>query len=77
MLHLENEPFIRLAINVNLIPLLDSGYYYDPMNPQQIYSNEDLKNVIYETPGGIIASDVGSGKTISIIGLINSGIMIN
>jgi len=71
MFNLENNPMLPVTGKVKALPFLDSGYYINPKDRTKLIK-EVVKTHI-EMPGGILASQVGSGKTISIIGLIAIG----
>lgn len=70
-LELNNE--IEYPIDLKYIPLLDTGFYFNPSDPKDIKKKNELKSIKYSMPGGILASEIGSGKTISVIGLISVG----
>jgi len=57
--------------DLSCIPLLDSGYYFKIEDQRTILTKNQVKTTKIYLPGGILASEVGSGKTISVIGLIS------
>jgi hypothetical protein len=76
MTKLESFPHIKIKRNLNALPFLDTGFYLDPKTPGKFMEFDGKNNKLYEDiflPGGVIASDVGSGKTVTTIGLVSVG----
>ena len=67
----EQDPYISLMTDLSYIPLLDSGFYFKINDISNILEKNKVKSTKVHLPGGILASDVGSGKTVSVIGLIS------
>jgi len=75
MFDLENYPAIRMKKTQSALPFLDSGYYIDPENLAQGFIKLDDKDDFVDifVPGGILASQIGSGKTVTTIALGSIG----
>ena len=70
----EKDPYLFLITDLSYIPLLDSGYYFkgnNLSNMSELVHKKQLKHSVINVPGGILASDVGLGKTISFIALMS------
>jgi hypothetical protein len=66
---------IKMKRKMNAMPFFDTGFYMDPKDFSRFmnFGEGDSPFEEISVPGGIIASDVGSGKTITTIGLITVG----
>jgi len=75
MFDLENYPAIRMKKTQSALAFLDSGYYIDPENLAQGFIKLDDKDDFVDifVPGGILASQIGSGKTVTTITLASIG----
>lgn len=68
----EKFPFIQLKTDINYIPLLDTGFYFHKHDKGRgIIKKDQISYSKIEVCGGILASEVGTGKTVSFIGLIS------
>jgi SNF2 family DNA or RNA helicase len=67
----------RLTMLTSCVPLLDTGFYYLPGNDTELITKTSLSNSSLPANCGILASETGSGKTISIIGLLSTDIVLN
>ena len=74
MLEREIKKTVKINIDLESIPFLDTGYYFRPSNSNKLIKKQDLKYQREIMPGGVLASDVGSGKTITVIGLLSVGL---
>ncbi|KAL4472296.1 hypothetical protein ABPG72_011657 [Tetrahymena utriculariae] len=77
MSSLEFNPFLTFNNDLQYIPLLDTGFYFHPSNPKKLLKKHQLKSKKYYMPGGILASEIGSGKTITVIALTTIGSQLN
>ena len=74
MFSLENYPAIKMRKKQNTLPFLDTGYYIDPNNLHEFLSEDNGNDFVdIMVPGGILASQIGSGKTVTMIALTNIG----
>ena len=74
MFSLENYPALKVVAKDKYIRFLDTGYYIDPQDLSgfvKVKSNNEKIDII--VPGGILASQIGSGKTVTTIALISIG----
>lgn len=75
MYNWENTCKFDLPSN-NCVPLLDTGFYYVPdTKTDKLIKKSDIQNNKIFAHCGILASETGSGKTISIIGLLSTDII--
>ncbi|EAS01636.1 helicase carboxy-terminal domain protein (macronuclear) [Tetrahymena thermophila SB210] len=77
MSSLEFNPFLTFNNDLQFIPLLDTGFFFHPSNPKKLLKKHQLKSKKYYMPGGILASEIGSGKTITVIALTTIGSQLN
>ncbi|KRX04146.1 P-loop containing nucleoside triphosphate hydrolase [Pseudocohnilembus persalinus] len=78
MFNCEQHPYINIKGNMICIPILDSGYYAIPDGENiKIIQKNDIQSVKLSNFGGILGSEIGSGKTASIIGLTSLGYQID
>jgi SNF2 family DNA or RNA helicase len=73
----EKTRALVLEVSTNYIPLFDTGYYYCHTNPDKLYKKTDLTNSQIELNGGILASEIGSGKTLSSLSLVKIDTMLD
>ena len=73
MFNLELNPRIKVVHTISFVPFFDTGFYINPTNPGVLLTENQLPAEKIYLPGGLLSSKVGSGKTISIIGLITIG----
>lgn len=71
----ENNGDINIPL-CECVPLLDTGFYYVPKNPEKLFKRSELPSEKINIRGGILASETGSGKTVSIIGLLSTDLLI-
>jgi len=80
MLNLERQPVMSLEVN-SIIPLFDSGYFFDPLYKEvRLFKMKDLKKEHQQKVpirGAILASDIGSGKTASMLFLVRMSVLFD
>jgi superfamily II DNA or RNA helicase len=70
MLKCEQQPLITYLTDLKYVPFLDTGLYFDPQNLSRFFQKRELKHGQSECRAGVLASQIGSGKTASMITLI-------
>ena len=79
MLELEKNHTMILSNEDILVPLLDTGYYLNKNDPSRLYKKNELAKInglVVNINGGILASDTGTGKTITCIGLLSTDLIL-
>lgn len=76
MFNWENIAKIKIPIS-SYVPLLDTGLYCSPNDSSKLFTKDELVEKIIYINAGILASETGSGKTASIIGLLSTDIYLN
>jgi len=71
MFNMENYPAITIRKKQNAMPFLDTGYYINPSDLSGGFLSEENSESLVDimVPGGILASQIGSGKTVTVIAL--------
>ena len=69
----EASSYVKVPTQLEIYPLLDTGFYVDPQRPGEVFMENQIRMDVIYMPGAILASAIGSGKTISTIALIEAG----
>jgi len=72
MYKLENYPYLEAKKEHLYTHFFDSGYYINLNNPDGLFKLKSTDNENILCPGGILASQIGCGKTLSMVGLITT-----
>lgn len=69
----EKAPWVRIPQQLGALPFFDTGFFVDPNRTGEIFEEKDIRMENINMPGGILASSIGSGKTVSMIALMSVG----